>query len=98
MKVLINITEIRSKLIEVEVPGGMDTETGIEWARDKVEQDYYDEKIDMTIDIDSQTDFEVVDPSNVCSGSTNPCDEDDDDEKYAETIRQLEEEADNKYS
>lgn len=89
MKVLINITEIRTKLIEVEVPGGMDTETGIEWARNKVEQDYYDEKIDMTIDIDGQTDFEVVNPA---------CPWNDDDEKYAETIRQLEEEADNKYS
>lgn len=163
MKVLINITEIWSKLIEVEVPGGMDTETGVEWARDKVEQDYYDGNIDMTVDIDGRTDFDVLDPSSVSSGSTNPWDEkprpeavsdksieaqlldfveelyataqkkcgitagdiapelcyqqdniihqlaqiiqdvlcsqvfDDDDAKYAETIKQLEEEADNKY-
>lgn len=164
MKVLINITEIWSKLVEVEVPGGMDTETGVEWARDKVEQDYYDGKIDMTVDIDGRTDFDVLDPSSVCSGSTNPWDEKprpeavsdksieaqlqdfiellyhseqqkrgithgdvmpgelytqetlvrqladtiegvldtqlhwDDDAKYAETIKQLEEEADNKYN
>jgi hypothetical protein len=163
MKVLINITELWSKLIEVEVPGGMDTETGVEWARNKVEQDYYDGNIDMTVDIDGRTDFDVLDPSSVSSGSTNPWDEkprpevvsdksieaqlsdfveelyvtehkkcgitagdiapemcyqqdnaihqlaqiiqdvlcsqvfEDDDAKYAETIKQLEEEADNKY-
>ena len=85
MKVLINITEITTKLIEVEVPGGMDTETGLEWARDKVEQDYFDGEIDMTVDIDSQTEFDILNPS------------DNADEQYAETIRQLEEEADNKY-
>ena len=103
MKVLINITEIWCKLVEVEVPGGMDTETGVEWARNKVEQDYYDGKIDMTVDIDGRTDFDVLDPGSVCCGSTNPWDEKprpepSDDEKYAETIKQLEEEADNKYN
>jgi hypothetical protein len=61
MKVLVNIIEITTKLVEVEVPSGMDTETAVEWARDKVEADYYDEKIDMTVDIDSCTDFEVID-------------------------------------
>ena len=70
MKVLVNVTEIWSKLVEVEVPGGMDTETGVEWARDKVEQDYLDGKIDMTVDIDGRTDFDVLDPSSVSCGST----------------------------
>lgn len=73
MKVLVNITEITTKLIEVEVPGGMDTETAVEWARNKVETDYYDEKIDMTVDIDGRTDFDVIDPT-VCSNSTFPND------------------------
>ena len=71
MKVLVNITEITTKLIEVEVPGGMDTETAAEWARNKVETDYYDEKIDMTVDIDGRTDFDVIDPL-VCCNSTHP--------------------------
>ena len=76
MKVLVNITEITTKLVEVEVPGGMDTETACEWARDKVEADYYDEKIDMTVDIDGRTDFDVLDPQ-VCCNSTHPNDADD---------------------
>lgn len=60
MTVLVNITEITAKLVEVEVPGGMDTETAVEWARDKVEQDYCDDKIDMTVDVDCDVQYDIV--------------------------------------
>lgn len=60
MKVLVNITEITTKLVEVEVPAGMDTDTALEWARDKVEADYCDEKIDMTVDVDCNVQYDIV--------------------------------------
>jgi hypothetical protein len=75
MKVLVNITEVISKLIEVEVPGGMDTDSALEWARNKVEQDYYGEKIDMTVDIDGRTDFEIMDPNCFGWDTTYPWDD-----------------------
>ena len=66
MKVLINVTEITTKLVEVEVPGGMDTETALEWARDKVEADYCNDEIDMTVDVDCDVQYDIIDvPSDI---------------------------------
>lgn len=60
MNVLVNVVEITTKLVEVEVPGGMDTETALEWARDKVEADYCNDEIDMTVDVDCDVQYDIV--------------------------------------
>lgn len=58
--VLVNITEITTKLVEVAVPEELDEQAAHERAKRDVEIDYCNGKIDMTVDIDHNVEYDIV--------------------------------------
>lgn len=59
--VMVNITDITTRLVEVAVPDELDEQAAADWARRDVETDYCNGKIDMTVAVDSIVEYDVVD-------------------------------------